>query len=371
MASNISLFSGIYFPDTGGPAKFAETFRDFGFSNGVDVKIFAYSGSADRDLTGRESHLHFVNSNQPVFRRYTQMIGLIFKEARSGSCLLFNGCFWEVALARHLIKFDYVAKVPGDIVWERARNTGFTDKPIDSFQCAPLSFKYRIMRYFFSYSLRKARLVIAPSNHLVELCKIWGVGEEKIVSIKNSVSVPKDLQLRLNDFDFDFVTVCRLVPWKNVDEIIIASTKLHASLLIIGDGPEYESLCRLSMRLGSNVTFLGEVPQSHVLPHLMKCSTFVLNSNFEATSYALLEAQAAGLIVIANEGTGSEEVISHGVTGFLCGTKSGMQLVDAMQLSLQDIGQTRNLRKSGRDSVMKNFSLESNYKQILELSLQC
>jgi glycosyltransferase involved in cell wall biosynthesis len=367
MNPKISLFSGIYAPETGGPAKFAQTFSEFVSQQNLSIRIFAYSRVPV--FTELNSHVElFSISNQiSILKRFFLMIRFILHAAGLKESILINGCFWEVAIARHLKKFNYIAKVPGDIVWERLRNQGKTSSDVNKFQNEPLGVSSRILRYFFSYSLRKAEWVVVPSTHLGELCESWGVQKSRIVLINNSVSVSQQRKVLQNQEKFDFVTVCRLVTWKGVDEIISSASELNANLLVIGDGPERDVLEKKAKSLNARVTFVGEIPPEEVPSYLINCSTFVLNSNFEATSYALIEAQATGLLTIANEGTGSEEVITHGVTGLLCGIKSGLKLNQAMKLALESVESNQKMRLAARISVEKNFNLEINYRKILDL----
>jgi glycosyltransferase involved in cell wall biosynthesis len=160
------------------------------------------------------------------------------------------------------------------------------------------------------------------------------------------------------------------VTWKGVDQIIESVAKLNATLLVVGDGPERLKLERLAQVLEAKVSFVGQVPEGEVSNLINRSSVFVLNSNFEATSYALLEAQASELIVIANEGTGSEEVIKHGESGYLCGPNSGIDLLEAMGMARVLNSENAIIRKNARESVIKEFNLDVNYERILRLCTQ-
>ncbi|ASY20718.1 glycosyltransferase [Candidatus Planktophila dulcis] len=370
MKRKISLFSGIYAPETGGPAKFAQTFSEFATRQDQCIEVFAYSRLPIFAKLNSCAEIFLLSNENSILKRFLQMTWCILKSAKSNNSILVNGSFWEVAIARHLMNFKYVAKVPGDIVWERARNLGKTTKNIDNFQNEPLGLSYKILRYFFAFSLRKAEWVIVPSEHLGELCKSWGVQKSRIVLINNSVFLPTKPDFSSEEKKFDFVTVCRLVPWKGVDEIIINVSELGVKLLVIGDGPERDSLQKLSDSLNANVTFVGEIPPEDVPQYLKDCSTFVLNSNFEATSYALIEAQANGLLTIANESTGSEQVITHNLTGLLCGVKSGINLNQAMRIGLYKDENSKEMRVAARLSVERSFNLEINYRKIMDLCIK-
>lgn len=68
--------------------------------------------------------------------------------------------------------------------------------------------------------------------------------------------------------------MCRLVPWKGLDEVVRVCSQLSLSLAIAGSGPEMENLQKLVNSLSANVEFLGEVSQAR-LPELYKSSKFL------------------------------------------------------------------------------------------------
>jgi glycosyltransferase involved in cell wall biosynthesis len=296
------------------------------------------------------------------------MILEIIKEARAGSYILANGCFLEVYLASLFYNFSYTAKVPGDIVWERARTSKRTSSDIEQFQQDNLGISYKIFRTIFSRSLIKAKNVIVPSKQLKVLCSSWGVKNSKLHVIGNSVDTakfkPKNQYLR----EYDFVTVCRLVPWKGVTEIINCALKLNASLLIIGDGPERENLQSISSGSKSPIDFLGTASREEVFDKLNSSRAFILNSSFEATSYSLLEAMACGLPVIANESTGSVEIITHEVDGFLCGQGTGLILQEAMSVMMNNPEIRDSMGLFARQKVLNYFSTLVNFPKILKVA---
>lgn len=366
MPPRIALFTGIYPPETGGPAKFAETFSQFSIEQNVEITVFAYSNEINQDSIAYLKNAVLIPSTFNIFKRYVQMIKLILAEVSNESQILVNGCFWEIAIARHCKRFKYVTKVPGDIVWERARNNGKTQKSIDEFN-RKKRLQINILRHFFTYALKKSQFVIVPSQHLRSLCVAWGIQDKKIVVVNNSVSTIKFFPDNTKSKKYDFIVVSRLVPWKGVKEIIDAAAELKARLLIVGDGPERETLELHASYLEFCAKFIGNVQQNQLPQLLQEANAFVLNSSFEATSYALLEAQSTGLLVIANEMTGSEEVISHNRNGFLCGNQSGLTLLAAMTRCLEESAENSKIKSEARKNVLENFNMERNYGQIFEL----
>jgi glycosyltransferase involved in cell wall biosynthesis len=295
------------------------------------------------------------------------MILEIIDEVKLGSQILANGCFIEIAVARIFFKFPYVAKVPGDIVWERARTSGRTSSDIEKYQTEKLTLNFKLFRALFSLSLKRANSVIVPSNQLSYLCQEWGVSESKLTTIGNSVDIQKFKPGKEFREEYDFVTVCRLVPWKGVAEIIQCAKKMNASLLVIGDGPERQNLEKIASTSQSRIDFIGSASRDEVSNKLRTSKVFVLNSSFEATSYSLIEAMASGLPGIANANTGSEEIISNGVDGYLCGSSTGLALQDAM-FRLKDNPELVDLMsKSAVEKISTQFSTQVNFPRIQEI----
>lgn len=92
-------------------------------------------------------------------------------------------------------------------------------------------------------------------------------------------------------------------------------------LSIIGDGPARAEVegCFSDFPSG-RISFLGQLQPQQIADQLSRAAIYVWPGHGEAYGLAYLEAQAAGVPVIAEETAGVPEVVSHGETGLL--TKS-------------------------------------------------
>lgn len=120
------------------------------------------------------------------------------------------------------------------------------------------------------------------------------------------------------------VTACRLSPQKNLPMLIRAFATFHANhpeyrLEIYGRGKELENLQALcaSLKIENAVVFPGHTPQIHRM--MATSAAFVLSSNFEGLSNAMLEALAIGVPTICTDCPpgGAREYITDGANGFL------------------------------------------------------
>jgi glycosyltransferase involved in cell wall biosynthesis len=290
------------------------------------------------------------------------------KSAIQKERIIANGCFIEIALLRSFFPFFYITKVPGDIVWERARNNGITALGIDEFQTQELSWKYKMFRYLFSLSLKRSAHIIVPSAHLQKLVISWGIPANKISLIHNSIDTEKFIPGEGIHQGIDVLTVSRLVPWKGLEQVIEVCASLGFSLGVVGDGPMRFSLESLSKKFHSKIEFFGDVGQEELVNLLQGARVFVLNSAFEATSYALIEAMSCGVVPISNDTTGSVEVINNEVNGILCGTSTGQTLETALKLLFSNSDLLSAMSKEARSSVQKDFNYTVNFEKIRALT---
>jgi len=86
-----------------------------------------------------------------------------------------------------------------------------------------------------------------------------------------------------------YLSVCRLVPYKRVDLLVQACSRLGLPLLVVGDGPDRR---RLEAMAGPNVRFLGRCPADEVARLMGSCRGF-LYAGVEDFGIAPVEAMAA------------------------------------------------------------------------------
>jgi len=157
-----------------------------------------------------------------------------------------------------------------------------------------------------------------------------------------------------------FGTIGNLIASKQIDTIIRALGRMRdrdtMRLLVIGGGPEEQSLKAMVMRLGlsQNVTFVGRVAPSQIPEYLAALDALVLGSSSEGRSNAVLEAMAAGVPVIASDIAGVREVIQDGATGLLFAVGDDEELVTHMERLVDDPTLRVRLSEAGRDFIITN-----------------
>lgn len=149
-----------------------------------------------------------------------------------------------------------------------------------------------------------------------------GLPESAFSMCKSSADIRRKF---LNEKKYLFCTVSRLSKEKNLAFMLYGLALAKAQIgdcfntIIIGDGPEKESLKHLATDLGleNSVFFLGTIPNDQIVMYHGACDLFLFSSLTETQGIVLLEAMAASLPVLGVKATGVSDVVKNGENGFL------------------------------------------------------
>lgn len=108
-----------------------------------------------------------------------------------------------------------------------------------------------------------------------------------------------------------YLVVSRLVPYKKIDLVVGVFNSLNKRLVVIGDGSQRG---RLEKKAKRNIEFKGQVTDEELRAyyHGAKAVIFPQEEDFGIVA---VEAQAAGIPVIAFSGGGAAETVVEGTTG--------------------------------------------------------
>jgi glycosyltransferase involved in cell wall biosynthesis len=361
---NVLLVSGIYPPDIGGPATYVPELHAFLRRNDVNVRVITLSDDP-KSSRFRFKDVIFINRNLTLPLRFVFVIINIAWQARNTDAIFANGLHEETAIACLLFRKNMVAKIVGDPIWERSSNSNETQLDVNEFQSFKLNFKRSIQRKLLKFALNQFNYVTCPSEELCEIVSAWGV-KKPIKFIPNGIKeVPLDTNS--DEKEFEIVTASRLVKWKNIDLLISSLKDSKYKLLILGNGPERNSLEKLAKNLGVDVTFLGEVTSDSVRQHMSTAKYFALLSSYEGMSFALLQAMSLGLIPIVSNCTGNVEVVDNNVDGFVVELRDLTSICDLISKLEADKSLRKKISKNSRLKVKLKYSLESNLQRTTEL----
>jgi len=163
-------------------------------------------------------------------------------------------------------------------------------------------------------------------------------------------------------------TVARLVEQKGIDTLIAAVPRVlesHPStrFVVVGEGPLRASLEEAAA--GLPVELLGE--RDDVPEQLARFDVFALASRFEGLCLAVIEAQAAGVPVVATPVGGIVETVVDGETGLTIPVDDPAALAGAIVRLLDDRPLADRLAAEARERVRARFSIDTMVAETLRL----
>jgi glycosyltransferase involved in cell wall biosynthesis len=161
-------------------------------------------------------------------------------------------------------------------------------------------------------------------------------------------------------------TIGRLVKEKGQKHLIRACRFIKNNdwrLIVVGDGPLKKELSNLTTSLGiaDRVRFDGE--EDDVRPALEEMDVFVLPSTSEGLSLVILEAAAAGKVVIATKVGGVPEIIKDKESGLLFKPKNIEQLVGHLNWIDEHREEAIKMALNLQKRVIQSFDINKTIKE--------
>lgn len=326
----ILITTGIFPPDIGGPATYSSLLLKEldGYGYGIKVLIYGAKEQAVAKI------VYAVSNKWPKgLRHFIYFIKVLFLGLQTDAILAADSSFGAAfvsVLAAKIIRKKIIVRVTGDYAWEQGQQRFGVKDLMDDFQNKKYGLPVELIRLCQRFFVRATTAVIAPSFYLKKIVLKWGVKEEKIKVIYNSVDLAnsdltkEEARQKLSLEGKILVSVGRLVFWKgflDLIEIVADLSKEIADLqlLIIGDGPERKRLEMRIEKLGLNnrIFLIGAMAKNELAEYLKAADVFVLNTAYEGFSHQIIEAMSLGLPVVTTAIGGNPEVVKNGVNGFL------------------------------------------------------
>lgn len=146
-------------------------------------------------------------------------------------------------------------------------------------------------------------------------------------------------------------------------------TDLPWRLSVIGDGDERAAIHRLFAPVSNRLNWLGALPTAAIAPHLSRASLYLWPGIGEAYGLAYLEAQAAGLPVLAQNIAGVPEVVAQGVTGVLTSPGDVPAYAAALRELLTDTPRRDRLAAQTRPQINEHHSMNCAANRLCDLLL--
>ena len=346
------LVSGIYPPDIGGPASYIPRLATRLSELGFEVHIISLTDGPNEILKEDFAAVHLIPRNSHKILRIFRVIHQLILWGKSSNFLFANGLYEEVAIASFLLRKKFVFKIVGDPIWERYQNSGM-DIEIQDFLNFNLPKKFLIQGKIFKWSISRSSKVTTPSAGLAKVIQ-ERYKVEKISVIANGVKEKNYIQN--HNYEYDLVSVSRLVSWKRIELLISLSIKENLSLVVIGDGPERDRLFQQTQNGRNRIIFTGNLRSEGVHDYLKKSRVFALLSEYEGMSFSLLEAMMAGKRILTSDISGNNEVLGKSIFAKRVNPLDFESLVKAALELLPDTKENFSRERDAHAWAKDNFS---------------
>jgi glycosyltransferase involved in cell wall biosynthesis len=139
----------------------------------------------------------------------------------------------------------------------------------------------------------------------------------------------------------------------------------HWTLTIIGDGPKRADVRAMFAAFDpQRIIWLGQKSADEIAARLAEGGIYVWPGCGEAYGLAYLEAQAAGLPVVAQSTAGVPEVVVDGETGILTPDGDLQAFAAAISLLLDDAGRRKIMAAAARRFILDERSLDAASKRL-------
>lgn len=332
------IASGIFHPEPGGPATYLYEILPAFVQAGHQVTVLSYGSGAAEAYP--YSVTRIPRSSYPLrLAAYRQAADRLWP----GHDLVY---LHSLGLPLPPRCGPRVAKIVGDIAWERASNKRWIAGQIsvDEFQVRRLAPHVEINKVLRAHEARRLDHIIVPSHYLERMLLGWGVQPERLSVIYNALparppeaglnraeartylAIPADCPL--------LFAPARLVVWKGLQHILHALRDVQdVCMVIAGDGPLRGELEALTQAFGlvSRVRLVGRIGKDVMAYYYAAADYTILYSGYEGLSHVLIESLQAGTPVIASDAGGNPEIVSHGVNGLLVPYPDVAALIEAIR----------------------------------------
>ncbi|MCI0745078.1 MAG: glycosyltransferase [Verrucomicrobia subdivision 3 bacterium] len=175
------------------------------------------------------------------------------------------------------------------------------------------------------------------------------------------------------------LSIARLVPIKGLAYALEAVARVGAKhrkvhFDIVGDGPLRGELEKLAVRLGiaDSVRFHGALTQGQVCElmdaaHIFLHTSVTTDGDAEGQGLVLLEAQAAGLPVIATRHGAFPEALLDGESGYLVPERDVEAVAERLNFLIENPPLWHSMGRKGRAFVEKHFNIRDLNRALEEL----
>jgi glycosyltransferase involved in cell wall biosynthesis len=216
----------------------------------------------------------------------------------------------------------------------------------------PSTWKY--LRWFYNrcrhvYVPTPSMLDVIRSHGISSDLKLWPRGVESDVFNPRHRSLEWRRERGIADDEAVVTFVSRLVTEKGLDVLTdvargLAARNVRHRIVIVGDGPERESLGKAL----PHAIFEGHRKGANLAMAYASSDVFLFPSETETFGNVTLEAMSSGLPAVVADATGSNALVTDNVTGFLAPPRDSAAFLERVERLVADVDLRRQMGAAAR-----------------------
>lgn len=318
-ALKITIATGIFPPDVGGPATYTEALGWGLAKEGIKVTVVCYS-----DITGQRDEAYpfpvqRVSRRHILPIRYLLYLLTLLRYVGKSDLIYAMGPVsdgipaWAVSI---LLRKPLVIRLGGDFVWERSLELGKTSAPLRTFYQEPQDMFNRFLITVVNMVLKRAVSIVFSTDFQKGIYeRDLGIPPEKGVIVENPVPFLSDnlISPRIIRDPKEILFAGRLIRKNNLEALLHAFAGIVPGhilkLRIIGEGPQEEVLRNLIEELGLGlwVALEQKLPNRDLLREVQGAYMVVLPALTDISPNFALECLRLGVPIILTRETGFYE----------------------------------------------------------------
>ena len=300
-AMRILMTTGIFEPESGGPATLTPQIAARLVSDGHDVIVLTYSDKSSYDFDSKYTFklVRVVRTGN----RFLNYVSIFFAVLRHipGRDLVYSldslAVGFPVTIAVLLFRTPVVIRVGGDYIWERYLEADIEPMPLTDFYEKNLHEEYSLLHTLIRFVLQRADRVVFNSDMQRKMYHaLYGLDPARTSVIYNPVPATDWLPIKRGTPNNEIVFAGRFVVMKNVSTLVRAFAKAKLPheyrLILIGDGPErgeIEHIVRTE-KIQNRVDVLPAMHQAEMYKRIKDCRAIVLPSWTDVAPNQVFEA---------------------------------------------------------------------------------
>ena len=348
------------------------------FTYNTSLKDWEESGLLSREMEHYRllSEIHNINytfvtygdSYDLKFEEYFRNLKIIpiyekLKYSQNKYMKIFNSIRIKKIIKNEITSFDLIKTNQLKGSWSAIILKIFSGKPLivrtgyDLYSFSKYEKKskiYKVFTYlltFLSLNFSNKYVVTSKVDQNI-LKKNFLFNSQKLIVQSNWVPF-KTIETDINQRD-KILFVGRLEKQKNIEKIFKIFNGSSFELDIFGEGSLKEILKKESL---GNINFYGKIPHEQLIKKYKNYLFYISLSTHEGNSKTLLEAMAAGCVVIASDIPNNREFIVDNINGLLFDLENN-DLMTLISDLLKDTEKLNKISNNAMKTIFDNYKIE-------------